>query len=90
MVGQVGSRDSTNHGFCFRSIMQDEVDDHMDAALVRLRKQLLEVIQRAVLRVHGVEIAYIITVFRWTIHDGHEPDSVDAEVGGGGRSPSLR
>jgi hypothetical protein len=63
-----------------RSVIDDQVDDHADAALVRLVHELDELAARAVARIDAVEIGDVVAVV--AIRRGLErcePDDVDAE-----------
>ena len=61
-------------------VIDDQIDDHADAALVRLVHELDEVAARAVARIDAVEVGDVVAVV--AIRRGlerREPDDVDAE-----------
>jgi hypothetical protein len=62
-------------------VVQDEVGDDAQTALVRLVQEVLDVVHRPVRRVHAVIIGDVVAVVaeRGGI-EREEPDAVDAEV----------
>ena len=79
--GPVGSaRDSWNHGWSDGRVVHDEVGDHAHAALVRLRDELPEVLDRAEVGVDLEEVRDVVAaVFERRLVHRQEPDAVDAE-----------
>ncbi len=64
-----------------RRVVDDQLGDHAQAALVRLFEHLLEVGERAVLRVHvfvARDVVAVVTQRRRI--ERHQPDRVDSEV----------
>ena len=61
-------------------VVQDEVGDDMDVPLLALGHQLLEVGHGAVLGIDVIVVPNVILVVGLTGMDGHEPDTVDAQL----------
>ncbi len=68
-----------------RAVVQHEVDDDADAALVALGEEAPEIVLRAVLRVDAVVIGHVVAVVARRRVDRHEPDPGDAEVASSSR-----
>ena len=66
-------------GMPVAGVVDHQVHDHLDAALVRLGQQVLEVGHAAVLRVDAVVIGDVVAVVAGRGVDRHQPDAADAE-----------
>ena len=61
-------------------VIDDQVDDDANAALLRLVSELDEIAERAVARVHRVIVGHIVAVIAVRgFLEGHQPDRGDAE-----------
>jgi len=71
-------------GMLRRGVVEHQVDDHADAALVGLVEQAPQVVVGAVLGVDGVIVGDVIAVVTGRGHDGHQPETGDAQIAGRG------
>ena len=61
-------------------VIDDEVDDDANAALLGLVRELDEIAERAVARVDGVVVGHVVAVVAVRrFLEGHQPDRGDAE-----------
>ncbi len=65
-------------------MVEHEVHDHLDAALLSICQELLKVFHAAVVRVDGIIIGDVVAVVRGGWVDGHQPDTANTKVVGCG------
>ena len=63
-----------------RAVVDDEVDDDRDAALVRGRHEGLEVVGRAVVGLDRSVVGDVVAVIAGRLGDRHQPEAGDAEI----------
>src|SRR6185369_1619653 len=61
-------------------VIHHEIQDHLDAAPVRLGDQAVEIGPCAVVRIDRLVIGGVVAVVARRLEDRHEPEGVDAEV----------
>ena len=65
-------------------VVHHQIEDDADAALVRFLQKALEVRVGPVVPGDGLVVGGVVSVIARRFKDRHEPDRIDAEVGGGG------